>query len=314
MAGTVLVTLAWVLQRFPQTRPLGILLVKQPLGLLLLGLVVTLLILASRLLIDLGLAQWVGTEATISAPDLARRRRRGLTLSKIWHDVITALWGMVGIVLAAWLLTLSSGWTLTLQVGLLGVVVSLAFQSMIKDALAGIMLLSRDAYTIGDMVAVKEVVGVVEAIGLLMTQIRTSSGHLVTLRNGEITTVANYSRDWARMDFTVWVDHDTNLLQALSLMREVFHTMQASPDWSTKLIDQPDILGVENIDPQGILLRLRTQTAPGQQLIIAREYRLRLNQAFRANGIKFALPQRELRYRDERSLSYAPSTLENLDA
>jgi small-conductance mechanosensitive channel len=174
----------------------------------------------------------------------------------------------------------------------------LVFQSTIQDALSGVLLLGRDAYTIGDTVAIQDITGVVETMGLAMTQIRNSPGQLITLRNGQITSVANYSRDWARMDYSVLVDHDTDIKQALTVMAEVLQTLQASPDWADKLIDQPDILGISQIDPQGILLQIRTQTAPGQQFSVLREYRLRLNQAFNAEGIRLALPQREVRYRD----------------
>jgi moderate conductance mechanosensitive channel len=217
--------------------------------------------------------------------------------SQIWKDLVTALWVVGGVILAINLITLSSGFTLSLQLGVLGVVVSLAFQSTIKDALAGTLLLARDAYTIGDVVTVQDDIGVVETIGLCLTQIRNSAGQLITLRNGTITTVANASRDWARLDFTLWVDHDTDIKQALATLGEVFHDLQASPDWAAKLIGQPDILGVDRIDPQGILLKIRAQTAPGQQFSVTREYRLRLNQAFKTKGIKPAIPQRELRYR-----------------
>lgn len=298
LIGTALVGLAWALQRFPQTRPLGVLLVKQPLGLLLLGLIVTFAILCNWLLIDRALIRWVGTEITVStAAQLTRRRQRAITHAKIWKDLVTGLWVVGGIILAINLITLSSGFTLSLQLGVLGVVVSLAFQSTIKDALVGTLLLARDAYTVGDLVTVQDAIGVVETMGLCLTQIRNSAGQLITLRNGTITTVANASRDWARLDFTLWVDHDTDIKQALATLGDVFHDLQTSPDWAAKLIGQPDILGVERIDPQGILLKIRAQTAPGQQFSVSREYRLRLNQALKAQGIQPAIPQHELRYR-----------------
>ena len=286
-----------MLQRFPQTRSLGLLLIRQPLGLLLLGLMLTLLIILSRLGIDRAVTQWVGTADTIPAVQLARRQQRGITLAMAWKDVVTLFWIVVGGVMALNLVTLSVGFTLSLQLGALGLLASLVFQSTIQDALSGVLLLARDAYTIGDTVAIKDITGVVETMGLAMTQIRNSPGHLITLRNGQITSVANYSRDWARMDYAVLVDHDTDIKQALTVMAEVLQTLQASPDWADKLIDQPDILGVSQIDPQGILLQIRTQTAPGQQFSLLREYRLRLNQAFNAEGIRLALPQREVRYR-----------------
>jgi small conductance mechanosensitive channel len=298
MVGFGLVALAWMLQRFPQTRTLGILLVKQPLGLLGLGLLIALGLWGSRLVIDWVLAHWVGTEALLSADQFERRRRRAITLSEVWKTLFTTLWVVLGILSALSLLTLSSGWTLTLRLGVLGVLVSLAFQSAIKDALSGSLLLAKDAYVIGDLVTINDLFGMVETMGLSITQIRSSPGSLVTLRNGDITTVSNHSRDWARMDLTIWVDHDTDLHQALAIMQAVFESMQASPEWATKLIDNPDILGVEQVDPQGILLRIRTQTRPSKQMAITREYRLRLNQAFKDHSIKPALPQREIRHRN----------------
>jgi small conductance mechanosensitive channel len=295
--GTGLIGLAWVLQRFPQTRPAGVLLVKQPLGLLVLGAVVSLAIVASRLLIDRALTRWSGTEFTLPAAQLARRRQRAITYSKIYKDLATILWVILGGLIALNLLAFSSGWTLTLQLGVAGVLLSLAFQSAIKNVVAGAQLLARDAYTLGDIIAVDGVSGVVEAMDLSLTQIRSSAGQLITLRNGDIATVTNSSRDWSRMDYTLWVDHDTDIPAALALMQDVLHSLQTDPHWAAHRIAPPDILAVDQIAPQGILLKLRAQTAPGQQFSLTREYHLRLLQAFKAHNIQVAIPQQELRFR-----------------
>lgn len=300
-----LVGLAWVLQRFPQTRPVGILLVKQPLALLVLGIATAVAIFLSRLAIDWTLAHWASTEVNLPADQVDRQHRRAITLSEVWKNVFTILWVTLGGMMAVSLLTLSSGLTLTLRLGVLGVLASLAFQSAIKDALAGLLLLARDAYVVGDLVMIKSdmgdllgIFGAVETMGLYITQIRDSSGSLVTLRHGEIISVANHTHAWARMDFTIAVDHDTDLNQALALMQSVLDSMRASPDWAAKLLDQPDIVGVDQVDPQGFTLKIRAQTASGQQWAVAREYRLRLTQAFKAHGIQLAIPQREVRYRN----------------
>jgi small-conductance mechanosensitive channel len=180
----------------------------------------------------------------------------------------------------------------------LGVVISLAFQSAIKDALSGWMLLARDAFTVGDIVMIKEGSGVVEQMNLLMTQIRSSSGDLITLRNGEITNVTNRSKDWSRMDFMVLVDYDTDIKQALEVLREVFQAMQSDPVWHLSLIGEPDILGVEQFEQNGILLKIRVRTQAGQQFNVTREFRFRLNQTFQARGIKIPIRQQEVRYRE----------------
>jgi moderate conductance mechanosensitive channel len=300
--GVGVVGLAWVLQRFPQTRSLGVLVVRQPIGLLLIGLSIVIAIICSRLLIDWLLTKWVGTEDQLPVAQIKRRRQRVPTLSAVWKQVITTLLVILGLLLVYSLFSFSTGLTLFTELGVLGVVVSLAFQSSIKDALAGWMLLARDAYTVGDIVAVKESAGVVEEMGLLMTQIRSSAGELITIRNGEIITVTNRSRDWARMDFTVLVDYDTDAKQAMTLMQDVFMAMQSDPAWGRKLIGEPDILGVEQFERDGMLLKLRTETQPGKQFDVTREFRFRLNQAFKDAGIKIPIPQREVRYRTSASI------------
>ncbi len=294
-----IVGLAWALQSFPQTRSVGILLVRQPLGLLLISLIIATAIIFSRFLIDWLLTQWVGTEDQISATQIERRRKRVPVLSTAWKDIITALLIVLGGFLFYRLLSLSTGLNLVTQLGVLGVAVSLIFQSSIKDALAGWMLMARDAFTLGDFVKVKEVTGVVEEMGLFMTQIRSSPGELITIRNGEITTVINSTKDWARMDFTVLVDYATDVKQAMALMQEAFQSMKADALWKPQLIGEPDILGIEQFQSDGILLKIRTQTQPGQQYDVTREFRLRLNHLFQQLGIKIAIPQREVRYRKE---------------
>lgn len=305
LVGVGVVGLAWVLQRFPQTRSLGILLFRQPLGLLLIGLSIAIAIILSHLLIDWLLTKWVGTQDQFPPEQIERRRRRALTLSPVWKKVTTVLLFTVGLIVAYSLISLLTGVVLFAQIGFLGLAVSLAFQSSIKDALSGWLLLAQDAFAIGDLISVnedlasaKENFGVVEEMKLLMTQIRSSSGGLTTLRNGEINIVTNHSKDWSRMDLTVLVDYDTDVKLAMKILSQVFETMQSDLVWGGQLLSKPDILGVDQFDQYGILLKIRAQTQPGQQFNVTREFRLRLNQAFKDAGIKIPIPQREVRYRN----------------
>ncbi len=297
LVGVGVAGLAWILQRFPQTRGLGVLLFRQPILLVLIGLSTLLAIILSHLLTDWLLNKWVGAVDQFSPDQIERRRKRLLTISPVWKGFATILLVIVGLIAAYSLFSLATGVTLFAGLGVLGVAASLTFQSSIKDALTGWMLLGQDAFALGDTIAVKEATGIVENMNLLMTQIRSSAGDLITLRNGEITSVINQSKDWSRMDFTVLVNYDTDVKQAMSILKEVLQTMQSHSVWGTRLIGEPDILGVERFEQNGILLRIRTQTQAGQQFAVTREFRLRLLHAFQAAGITIPLPQREVRYR-----------------
>ncbi len=286
-----------VLQRFPQTRAFGGFVVKQPLLLLLIGSVVGIAIISSRRIIDWLLIKWVGTEDRLAEEQIERRKQQVPTLSAVWKDVSAAILILLGVVFAFRAFSLSTGLTFFTEIGIAGVTVSLIFQSSIKDAMSGWMLLAHDAFTVGDIVAVKDVVGVVEEMNLFITKIRSSAGDAITIRNGEITYITNRSKEWARLDLFIMVDYDTDINQAMRLMRTVFQIMQSDAEWGAKLIGEPDILGIAQFERDGISIQFRTKTQPGKQFEIAREFRFRLIQAFHDAGVKIPIHQREVRYR-----------------
>jgi len=83
----------------------------------------------------------------------------------------------------------------------------------------------------------------------------------------------------------VLVDYSTDVKHAMTIMREVLQAMQVDPIWRSQLHGEPDILAVEQSEQNGILLKIRAQAQADQQLNITREFRLRLNQAFKDKGI-----------------------------
>ncbi|MGA7937940.1 MAG: mechanosensitive ion channel domain-containing protein [Kovacikia sp.] len=288
--------LGLIFRLFPETRLLGIRLMNQPFWLLLLWVVIAFIILISRLGIDKLLRRWANPPDKISPGLLQRRQKRLPTLSKIWKDTMTILVTGLGVIFSISLLFLSYGATTVItSVGGVGIVASLLFQSLIKDVLNGWSFLLRDVYTSGDIVTIQDVSGVVEQMDLVVTQVRSSPGELITMRNSEITSIKNLSKDWSRMDFTVSVVHDAEVHVALELMQEVFTSMKTDPVWGPLLIDEPDILGVEKIDLYGVLLKIRAKTQLGQQFSITREFQLRLLESFRASGIQFSRLQYEIR-------------------
>jgi small-conductance mechanosensitive channel len=87
------------------------------------------------------------------------------------------------------------------------------------------MVLWQDAYTVGDVIATGEVSGYVETLNLLATQLRSSAGELITISNGEVTTVKNMTKDWSRMDLTVDIAYESDVDKALCIMGQTLATM-----------------------------------------------------------------------------------------
>src|SRR6202049_1210365 len=77
---------------------------------------------------------------------------------------------------------------------------SLAFgfgaQHLVRDIINGFFMIIEDQFVVGETVRIGAVVGRVEHITLRRTVIRDIQGALVTIPNGEVSQVANLSRDW----------------------------------------------------------------------------------------------------------------------
>jgi small-conductance mechanosensitive channel len=176
--------------------------------------------------------------------------------------------------------------------GIVGVAVGFGAQSLVKDFLSGIFMLIEDQYGVGDIIDVGATAGVVEEVKLRTTQIRDVNGTLWHVPNGEISRVANMSQDWARAVLDIEVAYDTDLGDAMRVMKAV-----ADEVWNDNLphatiIEEPEIWGVQSFGSDAIAIRLVAKVEPGEQWATGREIRRRLKIAFDEAGIEIPFPQR----------------------
>ncbi len=214
----------------------------------------------------------------ISSQDLIRRtnlRRRTLAgvaevtgASFIWFLALVSGMSWYGVNLTS-LLT---------SAGLLGVALGLVAQDSIKDTLSGIYILADDRYGMGDIIHVGEYEGRVERFNLRMTQIRDSSGRLITLSNRSTTEVANLTARWAQVDFRIGVSYFDDVDHALEVLKSTVTALAA--EWPERFLEEPDILGIESFNDLNITLRLTAKTPPGDQSVVAHELRRRVKVAF----------------------------------
>ncbi len=295
-----LIAVSLSMRLFPQTRTLGVLLIRQPIWLMVLWFVIILMIQVSHQATDRLLNLWANErfildrEMVSTVHGLERRKKRLPTLSRTLKDIENGLWIVIGLILAFRILAWFSDFRFVASAGVLGLVASIGLQSALKDAVRGAMVLWQDAYTVGDVIATGDVSGSVEALNLLATQLRSSAGELITISNGEITTVKNMTKEWSRMDLTIEVAYDADIDKALVVMGQTFEAMAQDPKWQDKILEVPDTLAIENLAASGVTLKIRAKTAPMQQWNVSREYRHRLKLRFDELGINLGRPQQTI--------------------
>ena len=176
--------------------------------------------------------------------------------------------------------------------GLASLAVGFGAQNLVRDFINGFFTVFEDQYVVGDTVRIGDVVGRVEHLSLRRTLIRDVQGALVTIPNGEITKVANLSRDWGQLFLDAVVAIDQPPLEALSALETVANEFRSDVAWSPMLVDGPRVLGVDAISPAGMTLRMQVRTAPTRQDDVARELRRRVHIEFAERGIALGGVQR----------------------
>ena len=74
------------------------------------------------------------------------------------------------------------------------VAIAFGVQSIVKDLVSGVFLLVEDQFGVGDFVDMEKASGIVEAIGLRVTQLRDDDGTVWYVRNGEVLRIGNFSQ------------------------------------------------------------------------------------------------------------------------
>lgn len=249
---------------------------------------ISLAIRISNSLIDRLVHSW-GTSPYLSLGEAQRIALRTTTISEALKGLVTSVLILAGII---WTLGLFNLPTSSILAGgaVIGLAISFGSQSLVKDLVNGCLILIEDQFAVGDMVQIGEKSGLVENLNLRVTQLRNSEGQLITIPNNTISDVRNLTRLWSRVDFSVVVAYKNDPKQVLEILRQVSQQLYSEPEWRDRLLELPEVLGIDGLSHDGMLVRVWLKTAPMQQWCVGREFRLRVRQAFEANNIQIGRP------------------------
>ncbi|MGK7874572.1 MAG: mechanosensitive ion channel family protein [Xenococcaceae cyanobacterium] len=279
----------WIMGLFPWTRGLQRWFFQEPVHLLGVVLATKLALKLADFLIDRSLA--IVTERQSPTATVSQRQvLRFSTFSGVIKGLVTFVIVGIGVILALYALGIPIGPVLG-GAGILAFGISLASQNLVKDVINGTLILLEDQYAVGDFIQVAGVSGKVENMNLRITQLRNIQGTLITIPHASVDIVQNQSKDWSRVNFTVEVGYETDVVQAMQLIKQVAEQMSEDPKWKAQILDPIDALGVTQIAYTGIQCLIRIKTQPGEQWAVEREFCRRLKLAFDEHGISIGVPQ-----------------------
>jgi len=219
------------------------------------------------------------------------REQHAKTLAGLLYSAGTAV-----IIVGAILMALPEfGFNITPIAAVAGLA-SLAFgfgaQHLVRDLINGFFVIVEDQFVVGETVRIGAVVGRVEHLTLRRTVVRDIQGALVSIPHGEISQVANLSRDWGQVFVDIALPSNGSCDAALAALERVSGELRTDPSWSPVLVDGPRVLGIESFGLSGVTLRLQLRTIPGRQDDAARELRRRIQNRFDQEQIRWNGVQR----------------------
>ena len=290
----------FIMGLFPYTRILQFLIIaaiRVPLRIVIVGLITYILIRLIYALIAKSSSAFISSNL-LNRRINQRRELRVTTIARIARGIVTIICIVIGVLVALSF----SGIDVTpllAGAGILGLAISFASQNLIKDAINGFFIILEDQYAVGDIIKVGDVDGLVENINLRITQLRDAGGRLITIPNSEIRIVANLSSQWSRADLSIPVPYQTDIDKALQLIHQVAEEMSKDADWQDKILESPQVLGIDNFSDRGAVVRVWIKTEPLKQWEVGREFRRRLKVTFDRAGIIIPPPQQQVWFHRE---------------
>ena len=173
--------------------------------------------------------------------------------------------------------------------GVVGLAIGFGAQTLVRDVISGAFFLADDAFRLGEYIDVGIAKGMVERISVRSFRLRHHNGPINTIPFGEVQKVMNYSRDWVLMKLEMRVPSDTDLEKLRKVVKKVGVELMDDPGFGPNLLQPVKSQGVNRMDDDGaFVIRVKFMCKPGEQFLLRREVFRRVQEAFAANGIRFA--------------------------
>ena len=219
-----------------------------------------------------------------------RREQRASTLSTVARNIAhVMIWAVASVMILSEIGVNIA--PVIASLGVVGLAAGIGAQTIIKDVVAGIVMLFEDIVAVGDWVDLEYAEGTVESINLRATQVRGVDGVLWTVRNGEIIRVGNYARGFSNAVVTLDIDAGADDEKVTQVLEQVTTELAADPRWQEPILAGAEISGILSVDGNRYQRRVVIQTVPGQQWGVERELRARIRAGFAASQLSFAMPR-----------------------
>ncbi len=225
------------------------------------------------------------TQALSVSPVAAVRVvQRSRTLGSVLSNIINVTLLIVSVLLIVNVVNTDILGSFALLTAALGAGLGFGAQNIVKDILNGLFMVVEDQLGVGDIVDVGFASGVVETVGIRVTQVRDIDGTLWFVRNGEILRVGNMSQGWARVIIDLAIPYASDVEAVQAELLRVAKALASSRKWRPVILEKPEAWGLESISAEALVVRIVVKTRVSAKWDFARDLRLHLKKALDGLG------------------------------
>ncbi|KOO45927.1 mechanosensitive ion channel protein MscS [Priestia koreensis] len=232
--------------------------------------------------------------------------RRETTLIRLLHNVLSYIVYFVALMMILEALGIKVQ-ALLAGAGIVGLAVGFGAQNLVRDIITGFFIIFEDQFSVGDYVRITNFEGTVEEIGLRTTKIKSWTGELHILPNGNINEVTNFSLHNSTAFVDVNISYDEDIERAEQIIKDLLVEL---PDKYEDMVKPPELLGIQSFGPSEVVMRVVSEVKPMRHFYMAREIRKEIKMRLDEHGIEIPIPRMAM-YNKPGQEQYAPNVKDN---
>ena len=141
--------------------------------------------------------------------------------------------------------------------GVLGVAVGFGGKKFVEDVFTGLSIILTGQLRVGDYVKVNNSTGFVEKVTLTMIVIRAFNGDVHYLRNGQIDTIVNQTKNFSYPVFNFSVAYKSDVVQVMRVLKELGQELRQNEVYSRFVLSDIEVLGLNEFQDSSIVIQCR---------------------------------------------------------
>ncbi len=176
-------------------------------------------------------------------------------------------------------------------IGAAGFVIAFALQNSLSNFASGILMLLYRPFDIGDWISVAGVLGKVESMNLLSTQLRTPDNQYIIVPNNSvwgdvITNITGITE--RRIDLVFGIGYDDDIDKAQNILEEIVNRHEL-------VLKQPEaVVKLHELADSSVNFICRPWVKPNDYWDVYWDITREVKRCFDAEGVSIPFPQRDI--------------------